>query len=234
MQGANALSTVPFVGCSGDGVLGQTGASTGKSLIIGIPQNVALKLAIYADSQGHLAVLAPRGWTCTSHMGNSSAELDIFADSKIPSGPAVTISLEGIAGGRYWASYFPKLYPQPVEPVAAKYPDDLLHYEAPNIVEYITPARHAGLGFDYWGFSENNGLTQKGIALLPSLPSYGLLAVNAGPDTGGFILSVRLPQNDSFLRKAIVNFYARCMNGRANVQCESGGAFVADGSTTPQ
>jgi hypothetical protein len=50
MQGANALSTVPFVGCSGDGVLGQTGASTGKSLIIGIPQNVALKLAIYAGS----------------------------------------------------------------------------------------------------------------------------------------------------------------------------------------
>jgi hypothetical protein len=94
----------------------------------------------------------------------------------------------------------------------------------------MTPAGHAGLGFDYGGFPKNDASKGNDSTLLPSLASYGVLAVNAGPDTGAFILSVRLPERDSYLRNTIITFFARCMNGHASVQCESDGAFVASGT----
>jgi hypothetical protein len=220
VTGAGASTAIPFVGCSSDGIFGKMGAAKGKSLLADIPKNIAVKLAIYADSQGMLAVLAPRGWSCTSWLANSSARMTILSDPKTPSGPAVSISESGVAGGADWAYYFPKLYPNLPHATPWEASNDVLQVRSPTVVDYVTPAHHFGLGFDPYVSSPP----------LPNLASYGLLAVNAAPDTGAFVISVRLPEKDSYLRAPIINFFARCLNAGATIQCESGGAFIANGS----
>jgi hypothetical protein len=216
---ANAALLVPFVGCPGDGVFGPESPATGHSVFLNIPQIAASKLAVYGA--GGLAVLAPRGWSCKYWQANSSEKLSVFADPSFPFGPAVVASIEGGGGSDFWADYFPSLF-KPYFVGAQKFSTDKLTYIATNIVEYVTPPHQLGLGV-------NDGETFDVPSPLPSLPSYGLLAVEAEHDTGAFILSVRLPSQMTNLKSTIISFFARCMNGKASVSCLSGGSYIADG-----
>ena len=75
----------------------------------------ATRLALYADSTGHVVVLAPRGWTCTAGLGaDGSGGLAVYPpDSTAPTDPfnvtpapaaAVSLSTDGACSGCIFAA----------------------------------------------------------------------------------------------------------------------------------
>ena len=70
---ANAQTSVPYIGCSGDGQTGPYAAAKGKPRRVSLPPAVADQLAWYEYSgdAGHFGTLGPRGWNCFATIGSS-------------------------------------------------------------------------------------------------------------------------------------------------------------------
>jgi len=230
--------SIPFIGCIELGPTPNDGtwtAPSGTPLATDLPPSVAAHLAVYASNWS--AVLAPRGWVCRSIVTPLKGVAMIVApetasgdQAAILNGPAVIAwnDESDAAVTAYAGRYFPQR-PEPLgvkpagaaAPLAPRYASDIIRYHGKLVLDYETPAHHAGLG--------SQASAQGGI--LPALPSYGLLALSSLPrGAGGIVnLTVRLPPDLAFLRGAILKPFAACLPSRNTVACESGGAFVAQG-----
>jgi hypothetical protein len=161
-------STIPFIGCATTGMVGGPPPSA-PPVRIDLPAPIAAKLAVFGGAR--LAVLAPRGWNCTAHIGTSGSSLTIFPGSQYEEGgPAIAISsIDGgnlgaadfvIAfGGRFFPKFvsqknvnafffdFPFDRPPAGEPLIFPIrPRDRLRYISPEILAFETPAEYPGLG----------------------------------------------------------------------------------------
>ncbi|ADW71603.1 hypothetical protein [Granulicella tundricola] len=69
---AHAQTSVPYIGCSGDGQTGPYLAKTGSPKPVNLPPAVAAQLAWYEYSgdAGHFGTLGPRGWNCFATIGS--------------------------------------------------------------------------------------------------------------------------------------------------------------------
>lgn len=220
---AMAASLVPFIGCPGNGAFGTTSPDIGRPVNVPLPRNVKSRLAIYSGAG--LAILAPRGWHCTSFIGMSGGTLSILKYPKNQSGPSVIVSF-GAEDGAAYSNYFTKIF-SPDKRLQEKYATDDLDNVAPDIIRYFTPPYHYGLGTDAI-------YPQPNKADLPILPTYGLIAVtvNRTPDIGSYYLSVRLPSQIQDLQEVIVGAFAKCMKGNYSISCQSMNGFIQSGATT--
>jgi len=238
---ARAAATIPFVGCIETGPTVDDGSWTapvGKPLVSNLPPAIAAHLAVYASNWS--AVLAPRGWACRSTVTPLKGVAMIVAPEVSTAGPMDILRGPAVIA---WndqsaatvAAYAGRYFPEHLAPLAAnqtvdaapspglmpRYATDMINYRGDLVLEYLTPARHAGLGSQ----------TSQGGSL-PSLPSYGLLALSDLPrGEGGIVnMTVRLPADLAYLHKAIIKAFAACMPNHNTLACESGGAFVRQGS----
>jgi hypothetical protein len=234
---AMAQTRIPFVGCVEQGPSpdddGWT-APSGRTLATNLPPTVASRLAVYASNWS--AVLAPRGWACHSSFVEKQGVAMIVAPkldgnmAAILAGPSVILWND--QNPRTVAAYAARYFPERVAPMTAstrandpaqpmpRYPNDRLRYLSDLVLDYATPAHHAGLGEP-----------DEAAAARQSLTSYGVLALSNLPQGAGGIvnLTVRLPADLTFLHGAIVKALAACLPNDNVVACESGGAFVEQG-----
>ena len=113
---ANAQTSVPYVGCPGDGQTGPYVAAKGSAKPVKLPPAVANKLAWYEykGEAGQFGTLGPRGWSCFATIGSTGWSLYIAPEAldsanvldhknwKGFTGPAIQLSgSEGGTSGRF-------------------------------------------------------------------------------------------------------------------------------------
>jgi hypothetical protein len=239
---ALAATTIPFIGCTESGPTVDDGSWTapvGKPLVTNLAPSVAAHLAVYASNWS--AVLAPRGWACRSQVTPLKGVAMIVTPEVAKAGPMDILSGPAVIAwndqsGATVAAYAGRYFPDHLAPLAAnetvggsgsaslvpRYATDSIRYRGDLVLEYLTPAHHAGLGSQ----------TSLPGGSLPDLPSYGLLALSNLPrGEGGIVdITVRLPADLGYLQKDIINAFAACLPNRNTLACESGGSFVRQGS----
>jgi hypothetical protein len=213
----SSTSQVPFVGCNSDGQIGPKKAPAGKSKVVAIAPGLAQQLAYYQAEIGQ-GVLAPRGWNCFGTYGSSGSSLYVtpepinagitFSEKwKGFAGPVVQLSDSiGDTSGRFEvAGIIARVFPahkafvtdvvaEGIEPASSfpsgPYPTDKLTYKSDEIVEYVTPADHEGLG-------------TRSRLQASSIPISGV-AILTGEEFSLTHLAVRLPPNLANLAPAIL------------------------------
>lgn len=221
---ANAQTSVPYVGCPGDGQTGPYVAAKGSPKPVRLPPAVANQLAWYEynGDAGHFGTLGPRGWNCFATIGSngwslyiapeplSSAKVLEHKNWKGFTGPAIQFSgSEGGTSGRF----------EVAQVVARIFPAHR-DYARSIIAEGFGPAS------DYpFGPFPSDHLTYKGKELvefttpaqhkglgtmswlLPSdqpITGFALLSIGPDIDTDLLQLSFRLPPSLSNLSTSLI------------------------------
>jgi hypothetical protein len=209
---------IPFVGCKADGQTGPVNAPRGTTVVLPVASELARRLAYYKP-EGGLGVLAPRGWYCFQAYGSNGSALYVSPQPIVATdlsastwngfaGPIIELLYEyGDTSGRFSvAKVIARVFPTRREFVdkvvkegfasadsfqSGPFPNDSLTYRAKDVVEFQTPSDTDGLGT--YSRLRKNDEPINGVAIL----------VGETPDLA--LLSVRLPQNRSDLKSAIIH-----------------------------
>src|SRR5579875_1988609 len=220
---AHAQTSVPYVGCPGDGQTGPYPAARGKPKRVNLPPELADQLAWYEynGDAGQFGTLGPRGWNCFATIGSNgwtlyiapepldSAKLLEHKNWKGFTGPAIQLSgSDGGTSGRF----------EVAQVVARVFPAHR-DYARTIIKEGFGPASDYPFGpfpsdhLTYKGKELVEFITparQRGLGtmswLLPSdqpITGFALLSIGPNVDTELLHLSLRLPPS-LFLLGAIL------------------------------
>jgi len=221
---ANAQTSVPYIGCCGDGQTGPYAAAKGKPKRVTLPSATADQLAWYEynGDAGHFGTLCPRGWNCFAIIGSNgwtlyiapeplnSAKLIEHKNWKGFAGPAIQLSAsDGGTSGRFKVA-------QVVARVFPAHRD----YARTIIKEGFGPASDYPFGpfpsdlLTYKGKELVEFTTparQRGLGtmswLLPSdqpITGFALLSIGPNIDTELLQLSFRLPPSLSSLGATLI------------------------------
>lgn len=216
---AHAQTSVPYIGCPGDGQTGPYAAAKGLPKQVNLPPATADQLAWYEynGDAGQFGALGPRGWNCFATIGSNgwtlyiapevldSAKLLQHRNWKGFTGPAIQLSgADGGTSGRF----------EVAKVVARVFPAHRA-YARSIIAEGFGPASDYPFGpfpSDYLTYKGTDLVEfttpahQQGLGtmswLLPSdEPITGFALLNIGPDVDTELLhlSFRLPPSLSFL-----------------------------------
>ena len=221
---AQAQTSVPYIGCPGDGQTGPYAAAKGSPKPVNLPSAMAKQLAWYEynGDAGHFGTLGPRGWNCFITIGSNGWTLHVAPEAldsakllehrnwKGFRGPAIQLSgSDGGTSGRF----------EVAKVVARVFPAHRA-YARNVIAEGFSPAS------DYpFGPFPSDHLTYKGKNLvefttpahrnglgtlswlLPSdqsITGFALLTIGADIDTELLHLSFRLSPSLSFLSATLI------------------------------
>jgi hypothetical protein len=221
---AYGQSSVPYVGCPGDGQTGPYPAAKGSPKSVNLAPEIADKLAWYEykGDAGQIGTLGPRGWNCFVTIGSNGETLyvapEVLDSAKILehknwkgfTGPVIQLSgSEGGTSGRF----------EVAKAVARVFPA-YRNYARKIIAEGFGPASDYPFGpfpsdhLKYKGKKLVEFTTpahHKGIGtmswLLPSdqpIIGFALLTIGPDVDTGLLQLSLRLPHSLSSLAATLV------------------------------
>ena len=221
---AHAQTSVPYIGCPGDGQTGPYAAVKGSPKLVNLPPAMADQLAWYEykGDAGQFGTLGPRGWNCFATIGSNgwtlyvapqlldSAELLAHVNWKGFRGPAIQLSSsDGGTSGRF----------EVAQVVARVFPAHR-DYARSIIAEGFAPASDYPFGpfpsdrLTYKGTelvefttpARRNGLgTMSG--LLPSdqpITGFALLTIGPDVDTELLHLSLRLSPSLSSLSATLI------------------------------
>lgn len=221
---AKAQTSVPYIGCPGDGQTGPYAAAKGSPKPVNLPTAIANQLAWYEynGEAGHIGTLGPRGWNCFVTIGSDgetlyiapepldSAKLLEHRNWKGFSGPAIQLSAsDGGTSGRF----------EIAKVVARVFPAHR-DYARSIIAEGFGPASDYPFGpfpSDHLTY-KGNDLVEfttpahgKGLGtmswLLPSdepITGFALLSIGPNVDTELLQLNLRLPPSISFLAATLI------------------------------
>ena len=221
---ASAQTSVPYVGCPGDGQTGPYVAAKGSPKPVNLPLEVANKLAWYEykGDAGQIGTLGPRGWNCFVTIGSDGETLYVAPEAmnsakilehknwKGFTGPAIQLSgSDGGTSGRF----------EVAQMVARVFPA-YRNYARKIIAEGFGPASDYPFGpfpsdrLSYKGKklvefttpSHHKGLGTMSWLLPSNQPILGFALLTIGPnvDAGLLQLSLRLPPSLSTLSATLV------------------------------
>jgi hypothetical protein len=221
---AYAQTTVPYVGCPGDGQTGPYLTAKGSPRPVNLSPEIAKKLAWYEykGDAGQIGTLGPRGWNCFVTIGSNGETLYVAPESldsakllehknwKGFTGPVIQLSgSDGDTSGRF----------EVARTVARVFPA-YRHYARKVIAEGFGPASDYPFGpfpsdhLRYKGKKLVEFTTpgyHKGLGtmswLLPSdqpIIGFALLTIGSDIDTELLQLSLRLPHSLSFLSESLI------------------------------
>ncbi len=221
---ACAQTSVPYVGCSGDGQTGPYQASEGSPKPVKLPPEIANKLAWYEykGDAGQIGTLGPRGWNCFVTIGSNGETLYIAPETMNSAkilehkewqgftGPAIQLSgSDGGTSGRFevartvarvfpaYRSYARKIIAEGFGP-ASDYPF------GPFPSDHLTYKSKKLVEFTTPSHRKGLGTTSW---LLPSdQPILGFALLTIGPNVDAELLqlSLRLPPSLSALSPTLV------------------------------
>jgi hypothetical protein len=214
---AHLHSSIPFVGCKADGQIGPQPAPHKPPLHLPLAPTAVNRLAYYEGPEGN-GVLGPRDWYCFETYGSNGSSLFVSPTPLNPkqffgsnwkgfTGPVIQISsMIGDTSGRFAvAEVIARVFPAHrdfVDDIIAEelrpatdfpfgpYPDDHLTYKSKELVEYVTPPNHKGLGTSSW--------------LLPNQQPVLGVAMLTGEELSLTQLSLRLPASMNDLASIII------------------------------
>lgn len=221
---AHAQTSVPYIGCPGDGQTGPHAATKGSPKRVNLPAAAADQLAWYEynGDAGHFGTLGPRGWNCFATIGSDgwtlyvapelldSSKLLEHKDWKGFSGPAIQLSdSDGGTSGRF----------EVAKMVARVFPAHR-DYARSIIAERFGPASDYPFGpfpsdhltyrakdlVEFTTPAHRNGLGTMSWLLPSDHPITGFVLLTIGPDvdTGLLHLCFRLPPSLSFLSAILI------------------------------
>ncbi len=221
---AYTQTSVPYVGCPGDGQTGPYQAAKGSPKPVNLPLEVANKLAWYEykGDAGQIGTLGPRGWNCFVTIGSNGETLYVAPEAldsakilehknwKGFTGAAIQLSgSEGGTSGRF----------EVAQMVARVFPA-YRGYARKIIQEGFGPASDYPFGpfpSDHLAYKGKKLVEfttpahHKGLGtmswLLPSdqpITGFALLTIGPNIDTGLLQLSFRLPESLSSLSATLV------------------------------
>ena len=184
-------STVPFVGCPGDGQVGPVAPPLGDPVPVRIDSAIARQLAFYKGDTDP-GVFAPKGWHCRLWYGSDGSFIIVTPSppahvfpARLVSGLGVEIGLSyGGTSGRFEvakvsARFFPNIMHDFIQDVreagllkdsdfvARPYSHDVVKKINDRMVEFETPANRNGFGTRT--FTKSNQSVRGIVALgLPS------------------------------------------------------------------
>jgi len=219
-----AQTSVPYIGCPGDGQTGPYAAAKGPPKPVNLPAAIANQLAWYEynGEAGHIGTLGPRGWNCFVTIGSDGETLYVAPEMldaakllehknwKGFTGPAIQLSVsDGGTSGRF-----------EVATVVARVFPAHRDYARKVIAEGFGPASDYPFGpfpadlLTYQGRNLVEFITpahQKGLGtmswLLPSdqpITGFALLSIGPDIDTELLHLSFRLPPSLSHLDTILI------------------------------
>lgn len=219
-----AQTSVPYVGCPGDGQTGPYLAAKGSPKPVSLPLEIANKLAWYEykGDAGQIGTLGPRGWNCFVTIGSNGETLyvapEVLDSAKVLehkswkgfTGPAIQLSgSDGGTSGRF----------EVAQMVARVFPA-YRNYARKIIAEGFGPASDYPFGpfpSDHLAYKGKKLVEfttpahHKGLGtmswLLPSdqpITGFALLTIGPDIDTGLLQLSFRLPQSLSSLSATLI------------------------------
>ena len=221
---ACAQTSVPYVGCPGDGQMGPYPAAKGSPKPVTLPPEIANKLAWYEykGDAGRIGTLGPRDWNCFVTIGSNGETLYVAPEAldsarilehknwKGFTGPAIQLSGsdDGTSGRFAVARTVARVFPA------------YRNYARKIIEEGLGPASDYPFGpFPYDHLTYKGGKLvefttpghHKGLGtmswLLPSdqpIIGFALLTIGPDADTGLIQLNLRLPQSLSFLSATLI------------------------------
>jgi hypothetical protein len=221
---AHAQTSVPYIGCPGDGQTGPYAAAKGEPKRLDIPPAMADQLAWYEynGDAGRFGTLGPRGWNCFATIGSNgwtlyiapepldSAKLLEHKNWKGFTGPAIQLSgSDGGTSGRF----------EVAQMVARVFPAHR-DYARTIIKEGFGPASDYPFGpfpSDHLTYKSKELVEfttparQRGLGtmswLLPSdqpITGFALLSIGPNVDTELLHLSFRLPPSLSRLGVSLI------------------------------
>jgi hypothetical protein len=220
----HAQTSVPYIGCPGDGQTGPYVAAKGSPKPVKLPPAIADHLAWYEynGDAGHFGALGPRGWNCFVTIGSNGWTLYIAPEPldspkllehrnwKGFRGPAIQMSgSDGGTSGRF----------EVAKVVARVFPAHR-DYARSIIAEGFGPASNYPFGpfpSDHLTYKDEDLVEfttpahRKGLGtmswLLPSdepITGFALLAIRPNVDTELLQLNLRLPPSLSFLTATLM------------------------------
>ncbi len=210
--GAQARSTVPFVGCRSEGQADPIDAPAGKPVTVPIAESSAKKLAYYTDG-GSIGILAPRGWHCLGTYGSNGGSVtvspgpvtrsELVAHGTALAGPMVVRSfLSGSgSGSAIVAEVLARIFPQYRKLARATlrwfdrpiptgpYPQDRLTHKSQTVVEFDTPAHTEGMG-TYTLLKQGNSPILGVVVLLNETPDMLLVSARLPPELNGLSAAI--------------------------------------------
>lgn len=221
---AYAQTSVPYVGCPGDGQTGPYTAAAGSPKPVNLSPQIANNLAWYEykGDAGQIGMLGPRGWHCFVTIGSNGETLYVAPE---------TLESAKILEHKSWEGFI-----GPAIQLSASDGGTSGRFEVAKAVARVFPAYRSyarkiiaegfGRASDYpFGPFPSDHLTYKGKKLVEfTTPSYhkglgtmswlapsdepiiGFVKLTIGPnvDTGLLQLSLRLPQSLSALSAVII------------------------------
>lgn len=221
---AHAQTSVPYIGCPGDGQTGPYAAAKGSPKAVNLPAAAADKLAWYEynGDAGHFGTLGPRGWNCFVTIGSNgwtlyiapetldSAKLLEHRNWKGFTGPAIQLSgSDGGTSGRFEvakvvARVFPAHRDYARSIIAEGFGPAADYPFGPFPSDHLT---HKGKDLvEFTTPAHRNGLGTMSWLLPSDQPINGIALLTIGPqvDTELLHLSLRLPPSLYFLAVPLI------------------------------
>lgn len=222
-------TTVPFVGCQTSGMISEP-PPTGSPVQMNLPTAIASKVAIYAGA--YLAVLAPRGWSCSGTGGTTGVILSVYPPDGGPhwQGPLIvekTWTGDNPQGNSVITSYGGRYFPEIVNHndienfinalqlnesqgafLAKKYDSDTLSYYNDSVLGFVTPPSQNGLGAEVYG---SIGIYE----------TFGFLGIANDPSNGQRLsmFGLRLSSDQNSIKSYLLNFARNCFENGINPSC---------------
>jgi hypothetical protein len=230
---AAAETTVPFVGCPGFG-MSSPPAPNGPPFKVNFPENIASKLALYVGE--NLAILAPRGWSCSGHDTAMTRSLDVYLGKNFSiDEPSETITnwLAEDTGailtiGSFGGAYFKEIIPSHDIPgyvenahegdrsiktakqfLVPKFQRDRIKYMNNSLLVFSTPPKVEGLGdLDMYNFFPYK------INSPSNYPITGVAKLINSPKPGYllFVLNIKLDNRSQYLVQYIKATSISCLS----------------------
>ncbi len=222
---ACAQTSVPYVGCSGDGQTGPYQASEGSPKPVKLPPEIANKLAWYEykGDAGQVGTLGPRGWNCFVTIGSNGETLYIAPETMNSAkilehkewqgftGPAIQVSgSDGGTSGRFRSgTNGSSCFPRHIAATPARSSQRAL-VPPQTILSVLIPSDHLTYKskklVEFTTPSHRKGLGTTSWLLPSDQPILGFALLTIGPDVDAELLqlSLRLPPSLSALSPTLV------------------------------
>jgi len=88
-------ASLPVVSCPTSVGINRPAVSLPRSRPVAVPQALAAGLSVYADTQGVMELLGPKGWSCTAAYGaDGSGGITVYPSGEGPSSPVAIVGSE--------------------------------------------------------------------------------------------------------------------------------------------
>ena len=194
-------ASLPVVSCPTSLGIARPAVSLPQSRPVAVPQALAADLAVYADSQGIMELLAPKGWSCTAGIGaDGSGGVTVYPHGAGPSSPAAIAGSETSACAGCTLSQACPLFPSAAKAWRSAFGQPCP--ARPPTAETVAPIA-AGIV----AFEDPPGVKGDGQPSGGQYPANGVMTYHPSAPDGSWQETCTLPASEKNICTAVLNTF---------------------------